>query len=320
MSHDIISCMSVIVVVDIGGTQIRAAVYPKYSINSIKVKRIATIAGHADILTRMIKLIESVWPEDKVEAISVATAGLIDPDRGVVIDAPNIPGWKSLSLRDKLTEHFNVPIFLGNDANLAALGEWRYGAGRGHHHLLYITISTGIGGGVIIDDQLLEGAHGMAAELGHVVVLPEGSLCSCGVRGHLEAIASGPAIARYVSEQITQGHPSLLTTRPDITARDVADAARLGDKISLDAIHRAGTYLGQAIAGFLHIFNPSIVILGGGVSQSGELLLDPLQESLRCNIMSDAYLNNLQISSAELGDDVGLIGALVRAQIKLEKP
>src|SRR5690606_30569503 len=118
------------------------------------------------------------------------TPGFIDSANGVVIHAPNIPGWEDLPLRDLLSSRFNVPVHVGNDANLAALAEWRYGAGQGHHDLLYLTISTGIGGGVIIGNQLLVGTRGMAAEFGHVTMMPDGPVCGCGERGHLEAIAS----------------------------------------------------------------------------------------------------------------------------------
>ena len=311
--------MAAIVAVDIGGTQIRAAAYPKDDVHPIKIQRTATVAGDADVFERMTSLIDSVWPEEQVEAISVAAAGPLDPETGIIIDTPNIPGWKDFPLRGKLEEHFHVPIYVGNDANLAAVGEWRYGAGQGHHHVLYLTISTGIGGGVISNDRLLEGAHGMAAELGHIVVLSDGPLCSCGVRGHLEAVASGPAIARYISEQIAMGRSSRLASSPNLSAREAAEAARLGDELAVEAFQRAGTYIGQAVAGFLHIFNPSIVIFGGGVSQSGAILFDPLREAMQRSIMAPAYLDNLEIAIARLGDDVGMLGALAQARILLDK-
>lgn len=311
--------MSVIVSVDIGGTQIRVAVYPKDGIKPSKIERIETVAGNADVFERMVALIDSVWPEEQVEAISIAAAGPLDPERGIVIDASNIPGWKAFPLRDRLAKRYHIPIFVGNDGNLAAVGEWRFGAGQGHHHVLYITISTGIGGGVISNDCLLEGAHGMAAELGHIVVLPDGPLCSCGARGHLEAVASGPAIARYINEQIAKGRTSRLVSSSNLSAREAAEAARLGDELAVEAFHLAGTFLGQALAGFLHIFNPSIVIFGGGVSQSGALIFDPMRESMKRFIMAPAYLDDLEIAIARLGDNVGLLGALAQARICLDK-
>jgi glucokinase len=210
-----------------------------------------------------------------------------------------------------------VPVFLENDANLAAVGEWYFGAGQGHHHLIYLTISTGIGGGVIINDQLLTGARGLGAEIGHLSILPDGPLCSCGKRGHLEAIASGTAIARYVSEQIAAGRSSSLSHESHITAKTVATAARNGDELALEAFQRAGNALGQGIADLLHIFNPSILVFGGGVSQSGDLLFAPMRRKLDELIMSQGYLENLTITKSPLGDDAGLLGTLAQARLKL---
>jgi glucokinase len=311
--------MGTFVSVDIGGTQIRAAAYPHDDIKPITVRRVPTASGEGAVFDRMVALIESVLPEERVDAISVATAGPLDPQTGLIINTPNIPGWSNFPLGEKLTEHFHVPVFIGNDANLAALGEWKYGAGRGHHDVLYLTISTGIGGGVIINDQMLVGAHGMAAELGHVMALPDGPMCSCGVRGHLEAISSGTAIARFVSEEIAKGRASSLVTNAKISARDVANAANQGDELALEAFHRAGRYLGQSLADFLHVFNPSIVIFGGGVSQSGPLLFDTVTESLNKHVMDQAYLEGLKFSTAQLGDDAGLIGALALAHVRLSE-
>ncbi len=207
-----------------------------------------------------------------------------------------------------------MPILIGNDANLAALGEWRYGAGKGHDNLLYLTISTGIGGGAIHNGQMLLGTRGLAAEFGHVTVIPEGPRCSCGQRGHLEAVASGTAIARFVQEKIALGYPSTLTKDHAISAVDVSRAAAQGDELALKAMARAGTFIGYAIADFLHLFNPSIVILGGGVSSAGSLLINPLRSALPERIMDRGYLQDLIITTAQLGDNAGLVGALVLAE------
>jgi len=197
------------------------------------------------------------------------------------------------------------------------LGEWRYGAGQGHHDLIYITISTGIGGGVISGDQLLLGHRGLAAELGHITVLPGGPLCPCGQSGHLEAVSPGPAIARFVNEKLAEGDASILEPGPGMSARNVAKAARQGDPLAKAAYTRAGEYLGQALADFLYIFNPSIVIFGGGVSRSGSLIFDPLKDALYKQIMDPDYVRELILTTARLDDNAGLIGAQVQAQIKL---
>jgi glucokinase len=311
--------MSIIVAIDIGGTQLRVAVYPRDGTTPICIQRTATRGMEDGVFERLTALVDTIWPDGPVDAISVAAPGPLNPYSGTVISTPNIPAWTNYPLAGLLSEKYQVPAYLGNDANLAALGEWKYGAGQGHHDVLYLTISTGIGGGVISSDMLIEGCRGMSAELGHVTVLPGGPLCSCGVPGHLEAIASGPAIARYVSEQIAAGRSSILLSRTEISAREVAEAARQGDELAKEAFVRAGSFIGQAVADFLHIFNPSIVIFGGGVIQSGRLILDPIEESMKRNIMDRSYLDGLQIATAKLGDDAGLLGALAQAHIRISK-
>jgi glucokinase len=308
------------IVADIGGTQIRAALFNSESQTPVTVTRITTQGSDGSPLERLLNAMASTWPQGQsVEAVCVAAPGYLDPYQGIIFEAPNIPGWVDMPMKKYLEERFKVPAAVGNDANLAALGEWKFGAGRGHHTLIYLTVSTGIGGGVIINDQLLLGVHGLAAELGHITVIPEGPLCGCGQRGHLEAIASGPAIARWVEEEIQQGVPSILTTEKPITAKEVSMAASKGDELSIAALARAGTYLGQAVANYLHIFNPSAVIFGGGVSRSGSFLFDPMKSSLQEHILSPQYLKDLTLTTAALGDNVGLLGALALAQT-LSKP
>jgi len=196
--------MSQHIAVDIGGTQIRAALFQDGSITPKKIERIST-SGENPVLDRICDLILKIWPEyGAMSAIGIATAGAIDPYQGVVISAPNISGWINVPLRDHVQNCFQVPVYIGNDANLAAIGEWRYGSGKGHHHLIYITISTGIGGGIILDDHLLLGQQGLAAEIGHVTVLPDGPLCGCGKKGHIEALASGTAIVNWTKSELAR--------------------------------------------------------------------------------------------------------------------
>lgn len=312
--------MSVIIAIDIGGTQLRVATFPEGSSTPLKVQRTPTHRQGENVFDRLTALINSVWPEESVSAICAACPGPLDPARGLIFSTPNIRGWKNFPFVELLNQKYNLPVFIENDANLAAVGEWRYGAGQGHNDVLYMTISTGIGGGVISGGRLLTSARGMTAELGHLTVLPDGPLCSCGRRGHLEAIASGPAIARYVSERIAAGRTSLLAGNPHITAREVAAAARQGDELSVEAFSYAGRFLGQVVADCLHIFNPSVLIFGGGVSQSGPLLFEPMKQSLPEHIMDSVYLDNLEITTAKLGDDAGLLGALAHAKLRLAQP
>jgi glucokinase len=306
--------MSSYIAVDIGGTQIRAARYPPGSQTPEQLTRVFTKVANHTPLEQLFGAIASVWPEtDRIAGIGIAAASPVDPFEGLLIKAPNIPGWVNFPLRQHVEKRFQVPVGIGNDANLAALGEWRFGAGRGHHHLIYFTVSTGIGGGVVIDDRLLLGNCGLAAELGHVTVLPDGPLCGCGQRGHLESVASGTSIARWTEQEIQQGKPSILPAGQSLTAKQIAEVARQGDELAIAAFQRAGYFMGLAIANYLQIFNPTIVIIGGGVSLSGDLLLEPLKKTMQAQVMSSDYLANLTLTTASLGDSVGLMGALALA-------
>jgi glucokinase len=302
--------MTIIIALDIGGTQIRGAAFRRGSIDPIKQQKTNT-RGDGEVFERICDLIQAIWPEhESVQTIVIALPGPLNPETGVIYSAPNIPSWHSFPIGPELEKRFGVPVKIGNDANLAALGEWHFGAGQGHHHVLYITISTGIGGGVINDGRLLLGTRGLAAEIGHITVDPSGPICSCGQYGHLESFASGPAIARYTREQIAAGVKSSLADKADLTARDISEAAGQGDELAIQALARAGTFLGKALASYLHMFNPSIVILGGGVSFSGKFLMDPIKESLVKHVMDQSYLADLVIAHAALGDNAGLMGAL----------
>ena len=308
--------MKTYIAVDIGGTQLRAACYPADSKTPLKLNKISTQHPSATPLERLMELITSVWPADgTVEAISVAIPGPVDPYAGIVRTTPNIPAWENLPLQKLVEGKFNVCVLLGNDANLAALAEWKYGAGVGHHDLIYMTISTGIGGGVIVGDRLLLGVHGLGAELGHVTVIPDGPVCSCGKRGHLEAVASGPGIARWTEEQLQNGTPSMLKPGQGLTAKMIGEAAQAGDGLAIQAFARAGTLIGHTIADYLHIFNPSLLIIGGGVSNTGDLLLEPMRKAIREGVCTPSFLEDFRLVTAVLRDEVGLIGALVLAQM-----
>lgn len=310
--------MSLTAAVDIGGTHIRVATYEPESTTPTAHHRTRSYAKEPGIFDRLVQAIESVWQKDNVKAIGIASPGPLDPYSGTILATPNIPEWKNFPLAPNLAKHFGVPVFLDNDANMAAFGEWQYGAGKGHHDLIYITISTGVGGGVISNDRLLQGFHGMGAELGHMIIDPNGPICGCGYYGHVESFSSGTGIARYVNEHIQAGRQggTSLQAGPGLSAAQVAEAAREGDALSINAFERAGHYLGIAMANYLAIFNPSILIFGGGVSQVGELLFKPFEESLQKHTFHPHYLDGLVITKAALGDNAGLMGALAWARLK----
>lgn len=306
---------------DIGGTHIRVGVYTSENTTALAHQRSRSHAQEPGVYDRLAEAIRAVWPKNgHVAGIGLASPGPLDPHKGIILATPNIPEWVNFPLADKLSAEFGVPVRIDNDANLACLGEWKFGAGQGHEHVLYLTISTGIGGGVISHGRLIQGFHGLATELGHVTVDPDGPLCSCGFPGHIEAFASGPAIARYVNEQLLAGADSTMQAGPDLTARQVAEAALRDDPLACAAFERAGQYLGLAVSNYLHAFDPSILIFGGGVAQVGDLLFKPFEESLRKRVFHPRYLENLIITRAALGDDAGLLGALALARTSKDNP
>lgn len=318
--YAIIFPMEYIIALDVGGTQVRTALFAldAQEIQPLELKRTSTRkkAAAFDTLT---EAIEAIWPQDgTVAGIGLAVPGPIDPQSGTISFAANIPDWEDFPLKQKLETCFNVPVAVGNDANMAALGEWKYGAGAGHQNLIYLTISTGIGSGIICDGHLLLGQRGLAAELGHTTVIPEnGPMCGCGKRGHLEAVSSGTGISRYIAEQLAKGRTSTLKMDHP-SAREISEAARQGDDLAREAFHRAGTFLGRSLADILHIFNPSILILGGGVTNSADLFFDAMHAALKSSVISKEYLQGLVITLPALGDEAGIQGARCLIEMHLK--
>ncbi|MCD6291326.1 MAG: ROK family protein [Anaerolineae bacterium] len=303
---------------DIGGTQIRAALCDAEGRVYRRANDLTRAAEGQDAVIGRIKAALSQvmgdTPSEQIRGIGLAAPGPLDPKRGIIVFAPNLYGWHNVPLRQIIQDHFGFPTFLGNDANLAALAEHHFGAGRGVHNLIYITVSTGIGGGIIVDDRLLLGEHGFAAEIGHHTIDADGVRCNCGNIGCLETLASGPAIARMAREAIAAGEPSLLrdmtSEDPDqITGKLVYEAAVKGDALATHVLNRAGHYLGVGIVNLLHLFNPAMIIIGGSVAKAGDFLFEPMWETIR-DRSHPIYWENLRIVPPELGDDVGLLGAL----------
>ena len=302
-----------VVAVDLGGTNLRAAFFPTGRPPAERTLRIPTPAdqGPETVLEAIAGIVRKLLREPIASSLRVAVAapGPLDPESGIVFHAPNLPGWTNIPLRAELERRLGCVVRIGNDANLAALGEWRHGAGRGVEDLIYLTLSTGIGGGVITGGRLLTGSRGLAAELGHLPVLTDGPICSCGKAGHLEAVASGTAIARRARELLAAGEPSDLRGLPEAEA--VAEAAQRGDPLAVRVMTEAGEVLGRALAGLVHIFNPQRIVLGGGVVNAGDVFLEPARRSLRTEVMHPAFLEGLEVVTAAFGDESGLVGAAV---------
>ena len=301
--------MSYVLAVDVGGTQIRVAAFKDGAKEPAKINKIAT-RGEGSVFQRICDNIKNTWPSDApVSKIVVALPGPLNPATGIIFSAPNVPEWKNFPIGPEIEKVFGVRTLIGNDANLAALGEWHFGAGAGHKDLLFFTVSTGIGSGIVCDNKLIVGHHGLAGELGHIIMEADGAPCSCGQRGHLESYSAGWAIAAYAKQQLQEGRKSTLSSLGDFSTKELSAEAHKGDALAIEAIERSGKYLGLAMVNFVHAFNPSIIIFGGGVSQNGELLFKPIRDALNKNVMDQAYLKDLKITTASLGDNAGLMGA-----------
>jgi glucokinase len=221
-----------------------------------------------------------------------------------------------------LRERLGVPVFVGNDADVAALAEHRFGAGKGVANMIYMTISTGIGGGMIFNNRLFTGGNGLGGEVGHVGVDPRGPRHTCGNIGCLEVMASGTAIARRTRERLAAGEKSSLVEIVDgdlsaITARDVSQAGQAGDPLAISVFREAGTYIGSMLVSLMYMLNPTLFVLGGSVTLAGDLLFDPIRETV-ADRAPEAYREQTRIVHAELGGDVGLWGALALALMELE--
>ncbi|MBC8248400.1 MAG: ROK family protein [Anaerolineales bacterium] len=308
-----------IIGVDLGGTQIRAALADGEG-SILRRTSCLTLAeeGLEPVIGRIKGAIYEVMgstERGQVQGIGVVAPGPLDPWKGVIMDAPNLPGWKNVPLKDLMEEEFGLPVFVGNDANLAALAEQRFGAGQGVSDLIYITVSTGIGGGIIADNRLLLGAQGLAGEVGHQTIEAHGPRCNCGNIGCLEALAAGPAIARTARELIKTGIGTAIADLvggdlDKITAREVNQAAQAGDPVAIELFRQAGFYIGIGIVNLLHLFNSSLIVIGGGVAKAGDLLFEPIRATVRERAMASYYWEHTPIVPATLGDDVALLGAV----------
>jgi glucokinase len=250
----------------------------------------------------------------QVMGIGIGCVGPIDPEKGLVLSPPNLPGWDRVPLKKYLQDEFDFRVVMDNDANCAGLAEKMFGAGTTVSDLFYFTVSTGIGGGVIIDGKIYRGASFDAGEVGHSTILPDGPVCNCGKRGCLEALASGTAIARIARERVRSQPESeiikLVEGKTDmITAQVVLRAARLGDKLAGDIWKESGTYLGIGVSNVIQILNPEMAVLGGSVTKAGRLLFDPLRTVAAKYTWQRAF-RRCKIVRARLGNNVGDLGAI----------
>ncbi len=253
----------------------------------------------------------NIKPEDLI-GIGIASPGPLDISKGCVDGSPNLPGWTGYSIEQGLSSFFNLPARIDNDANAAALGEYKFGAGKNKKNMVYLTVSTGIGGGVIVDGRLMRGANGNAAELGHLTLNINGPACPCGANGCFEMYASGTAIARRTREAIQAGASSqilnLAGSLEEITTHHILAALQKDDALAQKIWNETTEYLGRGLAVVINTFNPELIVVGGGVTAAGELLFTPVREkALRYAFPRLAAV--CSIVPAGLGSNVGVVGS-----------
>jgi glucokinase len=307
-----------VIAVDLGGTSIRAARCDHQG-NILKRFKQPTLAseGPQAVIARIVEAIRTVMPDDgAVKAAAVASPGPLNPYTGIVMYAPNLPGWLDVPLRDILRNELRIPVDIGNDANLAALGEQRFGAARGVPNMTYITLSTGIGAGVILNNQLVLGMQGLATEVGHIVMDVNADWTHAGVPGSFEGMASGTAIGKLAQAKLRAGCASSMLELAGgdigaVTAKEVSDAAQSGDPVALEIVARAARIIGLGFVNVFHLFDPAMIVVGGSVSLMGDMLFDPIRHTVQQYAMPP--YRNRPIVRAELGDDSGLMGAAALA-------
>ena len=315
-----------VVGIDIGGTKLATVVADSTGHILSKVRK-PTLAERGpeyalQLLFAMVReTVELAGLEQSaISAIGVSCGGPLDTKTGVVYSPPNLPGWDALPLKAKLESEFRVPVTIENDANASALAEYRFGGGRGYNALLYMTMSTGIGGGIVIDGQIYHGANDTAGEIGHQILLPHGPPCGCGKRGCLEALCSGPAIARRaqaaIRKQLETGETAttellkLAEGRIEtVKSEHVLAAARTGDTLALQLVDETAYYMGWGIANLVNILNPDIILLGTIAIAAGDLLLNPIRKTVAKFAMTRPA-EAVKIEPAQLGEALGDLAAI----------
>jgi len=314
--------MTLILALDFGGTKLAAAITKLGSREWLRYeRRLSPIDGNATTdLEIMRSLIHNLLQDETPDAIGVSFGGPVDFTTGTVRLSHHVPGWENIPLKDLLEKEFGVPASVDNDANVAALGEHRFGAGQGYDSLFYITISTGVGGGWILNGQPWRGAGGMAGEIGHTVVDPAGPVCLCGKRGCVERLASGPYMAQDAKEYLLkpanqflgQKLRTLVNDNLDlITGKIISEAAAQGDELAINILQNGAWALGVGIGNVANLINPQRFILGGSVTKAGEIWWNNLQKTARETALPEI---DFEIVPAALGDDAPLRGAVALAE------
>jgi glucokinase len=311
---------------DLGGTNLRAGIVDPANGQVSHPLATPSLAreGHNAVIARMGALIEktiasSGLSKAEIGAIGIGVPGVLDLERGLTLFLPNLPGtWPNIPLRDTIAEHTGLPVALLNDVRSITFGEWKFGAGQGVDTMACFAVGTGVGGGLVINNQLHLGISGTAGELGHQTIDFNGPICGCGNRGCLEAFASGPAIAAMGMKAVVQGLTTIIGELVDfdlnkITPDTIAQAAAQGDEIAQIILQEAGFYIGVAAANVCVSIGPRKIVIAGGVSQIGEPILEPIRRTIRERV-TVMPVEQVEVVQAQLGDDAGVIGSALWAQ------
>ena len=311
---------SYVVGIDIGGTKLATVVADKDGNILQKVRKpTESEKGPRYAVQLLLEMVDEAIDlaglrREDISGIGVSCGGPLDTKTGIIYSPPNLPGWDALPLKEMIESEFHIPTVIENDANASALAEARFGGGRGYDYVLYMTMSTGIGGGIIADGEIYHGANDSAGEVGHQILLPDGPLCGCGQYGCLEALCSGPAIARRAQEAIAdQPHTKILALADGqidrVRSEHVLQAARDGDALAIALVEETAYYMGWGIANLVNILNPQIVLLGTIAVAAGDLLLDPIRRTVT-EMAMQRPLEIVKIMPAELGDSIGDLAAI----------
>lgn len=321
-----------IVGVDLGGTSIYAAVVDAGDGRVLGTAKRKTRAerGADAVMDRLLvtverAIIDAGLSQKAILGVGVGVPGPVDPHRGLVVRCPNLgPTWDNFALGDELTRKLDKPVVVDNDVNVGAVGEHRHGAGRGTRDMLAIFVGTGIGGGIILGGRLYAGCRNSAAEVGHMVIEAEGPVCSCGERGHAEALASRTAIERDIREALAAGQASIIPKLTQeakkglLTSGIIGDAYDAGDQVTISAVRRAQYYLGLLISSCVNFIDPEMVVVGGGLlERMGDAYLEPVRKTAQQHFINKQDMERVAIVRARLGDQAGAIGAaeLVRQRL-----
>lgn len=308
--------------IDIGGTKIAGALVNAEGV-IVREARVPTpIEDPAALVSAVVALINELRVGHDVLGAGVAMAGFIDAAQASVIYGTNF-GWKNFPLKSEIEAKLDIPVIIENDANAAGWAEYRYGAGRGFKHMVMLTLGTGVGGAVIVDGRMLRGGFGVAGELGHLRVVPDGIPCGCGQNGCIESYASGTALLREARELAESGKPEgvrlaeLQAQVGELTGKEVYQALVEKDPGAVALLNQLASWLGQAIASLSAILDPEVVVIGGGVSAAGEMLLEPIRASYRKYAPAGGFRPELKLAIAEFVNDAGVVGAADLARVSL---